>query len=79
MKTQLENIIDIASSLILEGKATEQNAIQMAIQIDNDRILNTVEDLVDMRKGYVNQNNKTQVAFETIKNRVHINLSTNAN
>lgn len=75
MKTQLEDIVELAANLILEGKATESNALQMAIEIDNNKCLEVIEDISDMRRGYINERNTNQKAFEIVKNSVYERLS----
>lgn len=75
MPTQLNRIIQLAANLILEGKANKDNAIQMAIEIDNNKCLEVIEDISAMRRGYINQRNTNQKAFEIVKNSVYERLS----
>ena len=75
MKTQLENIVELAANLILEGKATESNALQIAIEIDNNKCLEVIEDISDMKRGYINERNTNQKGFEIVKNSVYERLS----
>ena len=70
----LNNIIEIAANLIVEGKANKENAIQMAIEIDNNRILNVVSDIKDMR-DFPNPHNKNQKAYNIILNNVYNKLT----
>jgi len=75
MTTQLNNIIELASQLVIEGKATIETAFEIALKIDNERTLNTIEDIADMNRGYVNDNNKTQKAFGILLKSVNQRLS----
>lgn len=75
MTNQLNNIIELAAQLVNEGKATIDNAIEVAIRIDNERALKCIEDMADMSKGYVNQENKTQKAFGILLTSVYGKLS----
>lgn len=75
MTTQLNNIIELAAKLIIEGKATEENAIQMAIEQDNNKCLEVIEDMADMRRGYINERNTNQKGFEIVRNSVYERLS----
>ena len=75
MKTQLNNIIELAANLIIEGKATEENAIQMAIEIDNNKCLNVSEDLSNIKKGYVNELNLNQKGFNIVLKSTYNKLS----
>ena len=75
MTTQLNNIIELAAKLIIEGKATEENAIQMAIDQDNNKCLEVIEDMADMRSGYINERNTNQKGFEIVRNSVYERLS----
>ena len=70
----LQNIIDIASDLIVSGKATEDNAIEMAIEIDNERIINVMQDVQSIRRGYKNDRNINQKGFQIVMNRVYRKL-----
>ena len=47
---QVENLVEIAAVLIREGKATIENAFQMAIELDNQMIDNTIGALEDLRR-----------------------------
>ena len=75
MKTQLNNIIELAANLIIEDKATEENAIQMAIEIDNNKCLNVSEDLSNIKKGYVNELNLNQKGFNIVLKSTYNKLS----
>lgn len=70
----LENIIEIAAQLVIDGKATTENAIEMALEIDTNRALKCVEDMADMNRGYINPHNKTQAAYNTMMQRVFQNI-----
>lgn len=73
---QLEYIITIAAQLVIDGKLTEENAIEMALQLDTDRCLQCVEDMADMNRGYINnEHNTTQKAYHIIMKSVHKKLS----
>jgi len=75
MTTQLNNIIDLAAQLIIEGKATAENAVELALKQDNEMALKCVEGMTDMRRGYINEENKTQKAFGIIMESVYSKLS----
>ena len=75
MTTQLNNIIDLAAQLVIEGKATTENAIELALKQDNEMVLKCVEDMEDMRRGYINEANKTQKVFGIIIESVYSKLS----
>ena len=75
MTTQLNNIIELAANLIIEGKATENNAIEMALKIDSEKCLKCVEDVADMNRGYINENNQTQKAYGILLKSVYQKLS----
>ena len=75
MTTQLNNIIELAAQLVVQGEATNENAIELALQKDNERSLKCVEDISDMRRGYVNESNKTQKAYGIIMKSVYSKLS----
>ena len=75
MTTQLNNIIELASTLIIEGKATQENALQMAIEIDTNRCAKSIDDVSDMRRGYVNERNTTQKALDILCKSVYEKLS----
>ena len=75
MTTQLNNIIELAASLITEGRATEENAIQMAIEIDNNKCVDVFEDVSDMRKGYINELNLNQNGFNNVLTNTYNKLS----
>jgi len=75
MTNQLNNIIELAANLIIEGKAAEENAIQMAIEQDSNKCLEVIEDIYDMRRGYVNEKNTNQKGYEIVKNSVYERLS----
>ncbi len=75
MTTQLNNIIELAATLITEGKATEENAIQMAMEIDNNKCLDIFEDISDMRKGYINELNVNQKGFNIVLESTYNKLS----
>ena len=75
MENQVNNIIELAANLIIEGKATNENAIEMAIREDNDRCLKVFEDVTYMRKGYVNDLEKSQKGYSILLNSVHKILS----
>lgn len=46
---QVNNLVEIAAVLIREGKATIDNAFQMAIELDNQNIHNTIAALDDLK------------------------------
>lgn len=71
----LDNILEIAANLIIEGKCTVDNAITQAIKQDTERILNTVEDMTDMNRDYVNNENKNQKAYHLIMKSVYYKLT----
>lgn len=71
MNTQLNNLVELAAQLILDGKATIDNAMQMAIEQDSDRCLQAIEDMKDKLDGYINPNNKTQKAASILMNRIY--------
>jgi len=75
MTTQLNNIIELAANLITEGKATEENAIQVAIEIDNNKCLDVFEDISNMRKGYINEHNVNQKGFHIVLQSTYNKLS----
>ena len=75
MTNQLNNIIELAANLIIEGKATEENAMQMVIEQDSNKCLEVIEDIFDMRRGYVNERNTNQKGYEIVKNSVYERLS----
>ena len=75
MTTQLNNIIELAAQLVIEGKATSETAIELALKQDNEMSLKCVEDMTDMRRGYINEENKTQKAFGIIMKSVYSKLS----
>ncbi len=75
MTTQLNNIIELAASLIIEGKATEENAIEIAIEIDNNKCLNVFEAISDMHKGYINELNINQKGFNIVLKSTYNKLS----
>jgi len=75
MTTQLNNIIELAAKLITEGRATEENAIQMAIEIDNNKCVDVFEDVSDMRKGYINELNLNQNGFNNVLTNTYNKLS----
>lgn len=73
--TQLSNIIELAAQLVIEGKATTEKAMELALKQDNENTLKCVEDMEDMRRGYINEKNKTQKAFGIIMESVYSKLS----
>lgn len=75
MTNQLNNIIELAANLIIEGRATEENAIQMAIEEDNNRCLAVFEDISYMRNGYINELNTNQKGFNIILENTYNKLS----
>ena len=75
INTQLNNILEIAANLITEGKATEENAIEMAIELDNNKSLKLHEDISDMRKGYINELNGNQKGFNIVLEGTYNKLS----
>ena len=72
---QLENIIQSAANLIVKGEATADNAIQMAIELENNRCIKMIEDIDNMKRGYVNDLEKNQKAFKIILNSVYNKLN----
>ena len=70
MKTQLENIIELAALLVIEGKATEDNALQMAIEEDNKRCLNMIEDINNL-----NEENTNKTGYEIVMENVYSKLT----
>jgi hypothetical protein len=75
MKTQIENITTIAANLIISGKATPENAIEKAIELDSNKCLEVIEDINDMKRGYINTHNKTQKAFNILLKSVYEKLA----
>lgn len=75
MRTQLNNIAELAAELVISGKATFENAFQIALELDNDMVLKSIEDIRDMNNGYKNEENKTQKAFGILMNSVYSKLS----
>lgn len=75
MTTQLNNITDLAAQLVIEEKSTTENAIELALKQDNEMSLKCVEDMEDMRRGHINEENKTQKAFGIIMESVYAKLS----
>ena len=75
MTTQLNNIIELAAKLITEGRATEENAIQMAIEIDNNKCVDVFEDISDMHRGYINELNLNQNGFNNVLTNTYNKLS----
>jgi hypothetical protein len=75
MENQINNIIELAANLIIEGKATNENTIEMAIREDNDRCLKVFEDVTYMIKGYVNDFEKSQKGYSILLNSVYKILS----
>ena len=73
--TQLNNLIEIASNLVLSGVATIENAFEMAIKKDQEMISTAINDMEDMNRGYINKSNKTQKAFDVLLNEVYFKLS----
>jgi hypothetical protein len=49
MEKQLENIIESAAQMVVSGEATPENAIEMAINRDNDLITKYYDALMDTR------------------------------
>lgn len=74
MTTQINNIAEIATELVISGKSTIENAFQMALELDNDMVLKSIEDIRDMQNGYKNENNKTQKAFGILMESVYSKL-----
>lgn len=74
MKNQINNIAEIAAELVISGKATIENAFQMALELDNDMIFKSIEDIRDMQNGHKNEANKTQKAFGILMNSVYSKL-----
>lgn len=72
---QLDYIIDIAAQLVIDGEATPENAIELALQRDTDKCLQCIDDMTDMNRGYINEHNKTQTAFGILLKSVHSKLS----
>ncbi len=66
MQNQVENIAELAAQLIIDGKSSVKNAFEMALKIDSEKCLDVIEDMADMRGGYVNDLNKNQKAYEII-------------
>jgi hypothetical protein len=54
----LKNLIEIAATLVVEGKATVENAIEKAIELDNQMCENTLG-VLNNQRGYnfINSNN----------------------
>lgn len=74
METQINNIAELAAELVISGKATIENAFQKALEIDNEMILKSIEDIRDMQNGYKNDENKTQKSFGILMNSVYSKL-----
>ena len=54
----LKNIIEIAATLVNEGKSTVENAIEKAIELDNQMCENTLGVLSNQRGyNFINSNN----------------------
>jgi len=70
----LNNIIERAANLIISGEATKDNALQMAIEIDNNKCEEVIFDVKSMR-DYPNAHNLNQKAFYIIMNGVYTKLS----
>ena len=74
MTTQINNIAELAAQLVIEGKATFDNAIEMAINQDNKRCINAIEDMDNMKRGYITEHNKTLKAYKVLLNSTYVNL-----
>lgn len=74
MTTQINNITEIAAELVISGKATIENALQMALEMDSEMVLKSIEDIRDMQNDYNNEENKTQKAFNVLMNSVYSKL-----
>ncbi len=70
----INNIIEFAARLVIEGNATPDNAIFKALKNDSEMCLNCIDDLNDMNRGYNNQNVKTQKAFNILLESVYSKL-----
>jgi hypothetical protein len=75
MKTKIENLTTIAANLIISGKATPENAIQLAVEMDSQKCLEVIQDIFDMKRGYINKNNKSQKAFHILLKSVYKKLA----
>ena len=75
MTTQLNNIIELAVNLIIKGIATEENAILMAIEKDNNKCSDVFEDISYMRSGYNNELNINQKSFNIVLESTYNKLS----
>jgi len=75
MKAQIENIVNLAALLIIEGKATKENAIERALEIDSVKCLRVIEDIADMKKGYLNGLNVNQKAYSIVIKSVYDKLA----
>lgn len=64
--SNLEYLIEQAAILVINGKATEDNALLMAIEHDNERLLTCIEAHNDRQRGYVNQLNKWQKGTDLV-------------
>jgi hypothetical protein len=75
MTTQIKNIIELAANLVIEGKADETNALEMALKIDTEKALKCIDDITDMKRGYINPNNQTQKAYGILLKSVYQRLT----
>ncbi len=67
----LDNIIEAAAQLIIEGKATIDTAFEMALKADMARCEKAIDDMRDMKAGYINPENKTQKAANILMHSVY--------
>ena len=65
MNAQIENIIELAATLVVEGKATTENALEMAFGIEQRRLQGHID---AMR---ATTPNKTKAAVELMGRRMH--------
>lgn len=75
MKNYMNYIADLAATMVINGTATINNAIELALKKDSDMTLNAIKDLNDMQKGYINKNNNTQKAYQILLIDTYNNLN----
>ena len=68
MTTYLNYIAELGAELVIKGKATTDNAIQKALELDKEKCETAISDCIDMKRGdgYENEHNKTQKGIKVI-------------
>lgn len=74
MEKYINYITELAATMVVDGTANVNNALELALEKDNDMTLKAIEDLNDMQRGYVNGSNKTQKAYQIMLVDVYNNL-----